>query len=215
MQSGTVNSLYSLTPVVTQNQTSLFNLISYFHKAYKKVMSLWRLSLTAFGCISQWVRNLIRSGNQMKNRQSSSLCDAYFRRKRNKTNNGVEYLNIKYFYEVPLESSLYQNHSEMDQCTVTHLCLLSKTWGERKAKYRGWLMGTFCGGEIGICVRVTVVSTCSFICAVHLENTHQALPYGSSVQFEFPSLSASSCQTYVVTNTKAVKMYFACMKEAL
>lgn len=90
-----------------------------------------------------------------------------------------------------MESSLYYNHSEMDQCTASHLLL--KIRGERKGKYGGWLMGALCGGEVGICVRVTVVSTCNFICAVHLENTHQVLPYGFSVQFVFPTLSASSC----------------------
>jgi len=76
------------------------------------------------------------------------------------------------FWEVPLESSLYYNHREMDQRTASHLLQLLKIRGERKGKYGGWLMGASCGGEIGICLRVTVASTCNFICAVHLENTH-------------------------------------------
>lgn len=107
--------------------------------------------------------------------------------------NWVEYFNTMCFYEVPLESSLYYNHCEMDQHTESHLLQLLKIRGETKGKYRRWLMGALCGGEIGICVRVTAVSTCNFICAVHLENTHGVLPYGFSVQFTFPSLSASSC----------------------
>lgn len=105
--------------------------------------------------------------------------------------NWVEYFNTMCFYEVPLESSLYYNHSEMDQHTESHLLL--KIRDETKDKYRGWLMGALCGSEIGICVRVNVVSTCNFICAVHLENTHGVIPYDFFVQFMFPSLSASSC----------------------
>lgn len=105
----------------------------------------------------------------------------------------VEYFNRKCFYEVPLESGLYYNHSKMNQRTASHLQELLKTRGERKGKYGGWLMEALCGGEIGIYVRVTVVSTCSFICAPHLENTHWMLPDGFSAQFVFPTLSASSC----------------------
>lgn len=75
-------------------------------------------------------------------------------------------------YEVPLESSLYYNHIEMDQHSASHLLELLKMGDEREKKERGWLMGALCGGEMGICVGAAVVSFGNFICAVHLESTH-------------------------------------------
>lgn len=83
----------------------------------------------------------------------------------------VEYFNIMCVYEVPLESSLYYNHGEMDQHTASHLLQLLKMGGERKNEERGWLMRALHGGEMGICVGAMAVSFCNFICAVHLENT--------------------------------------------
>lgn len=77
----------------------------------------------------------------------------------------VEYFNIMRLYEVPLESSLYYNHGEMDQHTASHLLQLLKVGGERK-KERGWLMRVLCGGEMGNCVGATAVSFCNFICSL-------------------------------------------------
>lgn len=69
----------------------------------------------------------------------------------------VEYFNVMYFYEVPLEFSLYHKHSEMDQCKTSHPLLLLEIRVKEKAS-GGWLLGALCGGEIGICVK----SNCGF-----------------------------------------------------
>lgn len=154
------------------------------------------LYLTALDHICPGVHNPIGSGNKIKKKTDRHQLYMKFISTGKETKQRklycVEYFNIMCFYEVPLESSLYYNHSEMDQHRAFHLLQLLKIRGERKGKYGGWLMGTLCGGETGFSVWVTVVSTCNF-CAVHLENTHWVLPYGFSVQFMFCTLSASSC----------------------
>lgn len=127
----------------------------------------------------------------------------------------VEYFNIMCVYEVPLESSLYCNHGEMDQHTASHLLWLLKMGSERRKEERGWLMEALCAGEMGICVWAAAVSFCHFACAVHLANTPWVLPRGLAVQFAFATLSASSCQADVAGSTRAAKMHFAGRKVEL
>lgn len=111
-------------------------------------------------------------------------------------------------------SSVLQSQWGASAYSISSLIVI-KNQGWKKRQVWRMANGALRGGEIGICLRVTVVSTCNFICAAHLENTHWVLPYGFSVPFAFPTLSASSCQTYVGTKAQAVKMYSACMEAEL
>lgn len=144
MQSGTVNESSSLILDVTSNQTSFLTSSLIFTK-YIKMLLIFGSSISD---ISQQEHHLIASGKRQKlNRFHLYMMLISIGEETKQTNlYGAEYCNINCFHEASLESSLYQNPSEMNSCTA--IDLLSKVRGEKKAKHGEQLMGNLCGAEI-------------------------------------------------------------------